>query len=123
MKKLAVVLLGFTCIVGAFPAPAQNQNSPRPSGPQTDGPFRKVILDADKDVNGDGKIVDSLKDPMELAVAKDGRVFYVQRDGIVKMWRPDTKKTLVIGKLEVEEYGKTGMEDGLLGVRSEERRV
>jgi cytochrome c len=32
------------------------------------------------------------------------------------MWRPDTKKTSVIGKLEVEDYGKTGMEDGLLGV-------
>jgi cytochrome c len=116
MKKTAVVLLSLTCLSGAFTTEAQNQNPPLPSGPQADGPFRKVILDADKDVNGDGKIVDSLKEPMELAVAKDGRVFYVQRDGIVKMWKPDTRKTLVIGKLEVEDYGKSGMEDGLLGV-------
>jgi hypothetical protein len=47
---------------------------PLPSGPQTDGPFRKVILDSDQQING--KWADTLKDPTELVVASDGRVFY-----------------------------------------------
>ena len=51
-------------------ASAQNQPpSPPPSGPQSDGAFRKVILDADAEI--DGKLADTLKDPMELAVAPD----------------------------------------------------
>lgn len=92
------------------------EEKPKPSGPQTDGLFQKVILEADKDVNGDGKIIDSLKDPMELAIAKDGRVFYAERAGVVKLWEPKTKATVVIGKLQVEDYTKTGLEDGLLGI-------
>jgi cytochrome c len=83
-----------------------------PSGPQTDGSFRKVVLESDKDTDGDGKIDDSLKDPMELAVAKDGRVFYAQRDGTVKVWKPATKASVVVGKVDVF----TGLEDGLLGL-------
>jgi cytochrome c len=83
-----------------------------PSGPQEDGHFRKVILDTDRDANGDGVLDDSLKDPMELAVAKDGRVFYAERDGYVKMWSPQTKTNIVVAKLDVF----TGLEDGLLGI-------
>src|SRR5690242_3398911 len=110
MKKPVLLLCGLVfCVVAAQAADAP---SPLPSGPQTDGSFRKVILDADKDVNGDGKIIDSLKDPMELAVAADGRVFYAERDGTVKLWKPETKSTVVIGKLDVF----TGLEDGLLGI-------
>jgi len=47
-----------------------------------EGPFRKVILDADQFI--DGAPSDTLKDPMELAIAPDGRVFYAERDGVVK---------------------------------------
>jgi cytochrome c len=86
------------------------QQPPVPSGPQTDGDFRKVILDADQMVNGEYQ--DTLADPMELTVAKDGRVFYAERAGVVKMWSPQTKQTTVIGKIEVF----TGLEDGLLGI-------
>lgn len=84
--------------------------TPAPTGPQTDGAFRKVILDADEQVNGVWQ--DTLKDPMELAVARDGRVFYAQRDGTIKMWKPETKKTVVIGHVEVF----SGLEDGMLGI-------
>src|SRR5687768_2645252 len=75
------------------PAPAANTiikpksaepQMPVPSGEQVDGNFRKVILDADQQV--DGVWQDTVKDPMELAVAADGRVFYAQRDGTIKMW-------------------------------------
>ena len=92
------------------PKPAPKSNEPIPSGPQTDGNFRKVILDADQEI--DGKFADTLKDPMEVAVAPDGRVFIAQRDGTVKMWKPDTKKTVVIATLPVF----TGLEDGMLGI-------
>jgi cytochrome c len=102
--------------VCALPFLSLAEDKPKPSGPQADGMFQKVILDADKDVNGDGKIIDSLKDPMELAVAKDGRVFYAERNGVVKMWEPKTKSTVVIGKLEVEDFAKLNLEDGLLGI-------
>ncbi|HTG45241.1 MAG TPA: PQQ-dependent sugar dehydrogenase [Verrucomicrobiae bacterium] len=83
-----------------------------PSGPQTDGSFRKVILESDKDVDGDGTIDDSLKDPMELAVARDGRVFFIQRSGLVSVLPPGATNSAIIGKLDVF----TGLEDGLLGI-------
>jgi len=106
------------CLVTAFcawslasSAPAQNQPpSPPPSGPQSDGAFRKVILEADAEV--DGKLADTLKDPMELAVAADGRVFYAQRDGTVKLIKPGAKAGIIIAKLPVF----TGLEDGMLGI-------
>jgi cytochrome c len=72
--------------------------------------FRTVVLDEDQTVNGE--LTDSVVDPMELAVAKDGRVFWAERAGIVKMWSPATKKTTVIAKLPVF----TGLEEGMLGI-------
>ncbi len=83
----------FACLAAAAllwvnPALAADK-PPLPSGPQTDGAFRKVILDADRQIGG--KWVDTLKDPMELAVAPGGRVLYAQRDGTIKVWKPETK--------------------------------
>jgi cytochrome c len=83
-----------------------------PTGPQADGPFRKVILDTDKDIDGDGVVDDSLNNPMELAIAKDGRVFFVERAGLVKMIAPGATAITVVGTLKVF----TGLEDGLLGI-------
>lgn len=88
----------------------EEKPSPAPSGPQSDGPFRKVILDSDEKVGE--KYEDTLKDPMELAVAEDGRVFMVERGGTVKLWKPESKKTVEIGKINVF----TELEDGLLGI-------
>ena len=93
----------------AAPAKAKPE-TPIPGGTQTDGAFRKVILDADQEVNG--KWEDTVKDPMELAVAADGRVFYAERAGVIKMWKPDTKSTVVIAKIPVFD----GLEDGMLGI-------
>ncbi|MDB6055286.1 MAG: cytochrome c class [Verrucomicrobiales bacterium] len=85
-----------------------------PSGPQTDGSFRKVVLDSDEQV--DGKWKDTLVDPMELAVDRDGRVFYAQRNGVVKMWKPDTKKSVVVAEIPVFTTGGSNLEDGMLGI-------
>ncbi len=81
-----------------------------PVTPSTNSLFRKVILDADQEVNG--QLEDTLIDPMELSVAADGRVFYAERSGNVKMWSPKTKAVSLIGKIEVF----AGLEDGLLGI-------
>ena len=86
--------------------------APQPSGPQTDGAFRKVILVSDRDTDGNNEAEDNLKDPMELSVARDGRVFYAQRNGEVHFWDPKTNKTVHVGTIPVFQ----GLEDGLLGI-------
>ncbi|MEV4583121.1 ThuA domain-containing protein [Nonomuraea jabiensis] len=62
--------------------------------------FEKVTLD------------DNTADPMELDVAADGRVFYVQRKGEIKIFKPDTHTTVTAATLNVY----TGGEDGLVGM-------
>jgi glucose/arabinose dehydrogenase len=65
-----------------------------------DRSFEKVVLDA------------NVNQPMELAVAGDGRVFFVERGGALKIYKPSTSSTLTAGTLAVT----TVNEDGLLGV-------
>jgi cytochrome c len=110
MKTIAAGLLLLVVAAKSFSA----DQPPVPSGPQTDGSFQKVILDADQQISG--QFADTLKDPMEMAVAADGRVFYAEREGVVKMWRPETKTTVVIAKLPVFSTGGKNLEDGLLGI-------
>ncbi len=89
-------------VVSSFAA----DEKPQPLGLQEDGPFKKVILDQNPDLNPEG-----LKYPMELAAASDGRVFYIERDGRVKIIKPDGKVVLA-GRLPVFD----GLEDGMLGL-------
>ena len=102
MKKVRPVsasLVGAASLfAGSLFASSTATNAVR-TGPQVDGPFHKIILDEDQTL--DGKKQDTLKDPMELAVAPDGRVFYAQRNGTIKMWRPDTKAVTVIAQIPV----------------------
>jgi len=62
--------------------------------------FEKVVLEANTD------------DPMDLAVAPDGRVFFVERGGRLRLYKPDTGTTQTAGTLNVA----TAQEDGLLGI-------
>jgi glucose/arabinose dehydrogenase len=62
--------------------------------------FTKVVLD------------DQTNDPMQLDVAADGRVFYVERGGRLKVWEPATSATRLVGQIPVV----TSNEDGLLGL-------
>jgi cytochrome c len=50
--------------------------------------------------------------PSALEVAPDGRVFYTQYGGQLKIYKPDTRATVVAGTLNVY----TGGEDGLAGI-------
>src|SRR3954453_3311222 len=63
--------------------------------------FQKVTLDS------------NTSNPMELDVAPDGRVFYIERDGRVQIIKPTTGTTVPAATLSVF----SGNEDGLLGMR------
>lgn len=57
-------------------------------------------------------LAENLNEPMELAVAPDGRVFVVERLGTLKMYNPATQTMSEVGRLQVwMKY-----EDGLLGI-------
>jgi cytochrome c len=70
------------------------------AGSTLDSNYQKVVLDA------------TPSDPLQLSVAQDGRVFYVERGGNVKIWKPQTSSIVIAGHLDVE----TQLEDGLLGI-------
>ncbi|MBE2320930.1 ThuA domain-containing protein [Solirubrobacter sp. CPCC 204708] len=65
------------------------------------GDFQKVTLD------------DNTSNPMELDVAPDGRVFYIERDGRLMIWKPNTRQTVTAGTVPVT----TSQENGLLGLQ------
>jgi len=65
-----------------------------------DASYQKTILDAHP------------ADPLELSIAQDGRVFYIERAGNVKIYNPETSSIVVAGHINVE----TLIEDGLLGI-------
>ena len=69
-------------------------------GATVDRYYERVLLD------------DDVVDPMELAIARDGRVFFVERGGVIKCWQPSTERTEIVGVLDVF----TELEDGLLGI-------
>src|SRR4051794_9466698 len=63
--------------------------------------FQKVTLD------------DDTQNPMELDVAPDGRLFYIERDGRVQIWSPVTQQTVTAGTIPVT----LSQENGLLGIQ------
>ena len=63
--------------------------------------FQKVTLD------------ENTQNPMELDVAPDGRVFYIERDGRLMIWKPNTQQTVTAGTVPVT----TSQENGLLGLQ------
>src|SRR3954451_12673847 len=63
--------------------------------------FQKVTLD------------DNTQNPMELDVANDGRVFYIERDGRLHIWKPNTQQTVTAGTVPVTR----SQENGLLGLQ------
>jgi glucose/arabinose dehydrogenase/PKD repeat protein len=98
-----------------------------PKGAYTEPLFRKHILGgvrwaagvADGDCGGTvwsnfEKVTldQNTVDPMAVDVAADGRVFYIQRAGQVKVFKPATSNTVTAGTLSVY----TGGEDGLVGM-------
>lgn len=107
-----LLTLALALTATSTPLSAADKPQPKPSDPQSDGPFHKVILDTDRDLDGDGTLDDVLIDPMEIATAPDGRVFLIERAGVVKIWKPTTRSTVTAARIEVFKE----LEDGLLGI-------
>ena len=57
-------------------------------GASLTGSFEKVTLDS------------NTNNPMELDIAPDGRVFYIERDGRLRIIKPDTQTTVTAGTLQ-----------------------
>jgi glucose/arabinose dehydrogenase/PKD repeat protein len=87
------LLGGIQTVAGAV---ASDCHAPAPEA----GEFAKVTLDS------------NTNNPMELDIAPDGRVIYLERDGRVRVIKPDTQTTVTAATLDVT----TANEDGLLGI-------
>src|SRR3954467_3944606 len=87
-----IALAIFACLFWSGAAGAQTP---------TAADFQKVTLD------------DNTQNPMELDVANDGRVFYIERDGRLQIWKPNTQQTVTAGTVPVTR----SQENGLLGLQ------
>lgn len=67
--------------------------------------FVTVTLDSD------------LNEPMQMAILPDQRVLFIEREGLVKLYKPGEQKAKVIAKFNVSTEGN--YEDGLLGVAAD----
>ncbi len=92
---LAIVLCFLSCA-----RQDKRQGSPNTQTPPQENRFTKTVLAED------------LSEPMELAVTRNHRVFFVERKGSVKLYNPATDTVTTIGKLDVF----SGNNDGLLGI-------
>jgi cytochrome c len=57
-------------------------------------------------------LVEDLPQPMQLQIAPDGRIFFIEIGGKVKIHHPDTKQTVEAASIPVF----TGQENGMLGM-------
>ena len=53
-------------------------------------------------------LVAGCSDPLQLGIAADGRVFFIERKGAVKMWEPASQRTVVIGDFPAATKGDAG---------------
>ena len=56
-------------------------------------------------------LFEGIPQPMELKIAPDGRIFFNEYGGKLKVWHPDTKQIVEAGQIDVF----TGQENGFLG--------
>jgi cytochrome c len=53
-------------------------------------------------------IVAGCADPMQMSIAPDGRLFFVERMGAVKMWEPKARRTVTLGTFPAPVTGDVG---------------
>jgi len=94
MRLLHTLLL----LLGAGPV-MWAANAP-PADPAADSRFKIDIL------------LEDIPQPMELEIAHDGRIFFIEIGGKIKVYHPDTRQVTVAGSVQVT----TANENGLLGM-------
>jgi len=104
--KLTGFILGF-CLIGSaataanlFPADSVQKLSTQEAAEENR--FTKTVLSTD------------LNEPMELAVAPDGRVFFTERKGNFYLYDPASRNTKLIREFPV--YWETKFGNGLIGL-------
>ncbi len=55
-------------------------------------------------------LVSEVTQPMQLTVAEDGRVFFIERTGGLRIWKPDTGTTVTAGAVNVDTRGESGLQ-------------
>jgi glucose/arabinose dehydrogenase/PKD repeat protein len=90
-KRLVARSLILSLLLLALAGPARAQTAP------PDNYFQKIVLDA------------NINQPTELSVASDGRVFFLDRTGKVRVWRPSTQTTITSGTFNVDVTGNHGL--------------
>ncbi|WP_461032473.1 PQQ-dependent sugar dehydrogenase [Streptomyces mayteni] len=70
----------------------------RPPTVPSDDRFQRVLIEGN-----------DLTQPMRVSVAPDGRVIYIERDGRVKVWDPETGASVVAGTVPVRVTGELGL--------------
>src|SRR5262245_61000206 len=96
MARAGRVLLSVAVLLGAAVVGTGGAGAD-PQDPPVMERFQKVALDTD------------LNQPMRIAVAPDGRVVLIERDGRVKVWDPATQATTTAGTVPVKVTGELGL--------------
>ena len=84
----AWVLLAAVCLIGPAAAAAQD--------PPPDDRFDVTLLDK------------TITQGTRITIAPDGRVFLAERDGRLKIWKPETKTTVLAGQIPTGQPGELG---------------
>jgi cytochrome c len=95
--KRPMVILLLALIVGFIQAGTASEQRGKPFDESN---FKKVVLAA------------NLVEPMNLSIAADGRVYLVERLGVLKVWKPETGGMKTITSIKTFQ----GSENSLLGI-------
>lgn len=96
--RVAALLTGAAlAVVGACTAASAHDGVDHGEAPPSSN-FQKVSL------------VSEVTQPMQLTVADDGRVFFIERTGGLRIWKPDTGTTVTAGAANVDTRGESGLQ-------------
>lgn len=96
--RTAAVVAGIALMVGcASTAASAHPGTDHAEAPPEDN-FQKVSL------------VSEVTQPMQLTVAPDGRVLFIERTGGLRIWKPNTGTTVTAGAVAVDTRGESGLQ-------------
>ena len=96
--RLAALLTGAALAVGGTTTAASAHDGADHGEAPPSSNFQKVSL------------VSEVTQPMQLTVADDGRVFFIERTGGLRIWKPDTGTTVTAGAVNVDTRGESGLQ-------------
>lgn len=88
-----MLLYRLTLLIGA----AAGMAAPAPSAEYDPGRFEKEI------------IVAACRDPMQMEITRDGRVFFIERSGTLNLKHPNSAEVTMLGQRPVHLTGEIGM--------------